>query len=68
VGWVTPSRVVAFCGWNTRLAPARKPRYRTPLTRVTTTTTTMADPMTIAISWWRCHRRMNTLASDLTAS
>ncbi len=25
-GWLTPSRVVVFCGWKTRLAPARNPR------------------------------------------
>ena len=29
-----PARVVVFCGWNTRLAPARKPRYSTPLISV----------------------------------
>ncbi len=34
-----------FCGWNTRLAPARKPRTNTPLTSVITSTTTMAVPM-----------------------
>ena len=36
-----PARVVVFCGWNTRLAPARKPRNSTPLISVMTSTTTI---------------------------
>ena len=37
--------MVVFCGWNTRFAPARKPRSNTPLTNVITSTTTIAVPM-----------------------
>ncbi len=33
-GCTTPARVVVFCGWNTRFAPARKPRNSTPLISV----------------------------------
>jgi hypothetical protein len=63
-----PGRVVAFWGWKTRLAPARKPRISTPLISVMSSTTTIAVPMANATSSCRCHRRISQRASALMAS
>ena len=63
-----PALVVVFCGWNTRLAPARKPRTSTPLISVITSTTTIAVPMNNATSSCRCHRRMKKRAIVLITS
>ena len=63
-----PAPVVVFCGWNTRLAPARKPRTSTPLISVIASTTTIAVPMNSATSSWRCQRRMKNRAIVLMRS
>ena len=65
---MTPALVVVFCGWNTRLAPARKPRISTPLISVMASTTTIAVPMNNAISSCRCQRLMKNRAIVLITS
>ena len=60
--------VVVFCGWKTRLAPARKPRTSTPLIKVIASTTTIAVPMNSATSSCRCQRRMKNRAIVLMRS
>lgn len=63
-----PAIVVVFCGWNTQLAPMRKPRSNTPLTRVTASTTTIAVPMNSATSSVSRQRRMKKRAIVLMTS
>ncbi len=67
-GWTIPGRVVKFWGWNTRLAPARKPRTRTPLMSVIASTTTIAVPMNSATSSCNRQRRMKYRAIVLITS
>ena len=67
-GCSMPGRVLAFCGWNTVLAPAMKPRTSTPLTSMMMSTTTIAVPTNMATSSLTSQRRIITRARNLMAS